>query len=217
MPSLGSFYGTYETPPTIGRISGYVETTGETLEAARDTHPAAVAKVRAVLDAQGAKGLVIERSTYRVTETRPYQYDDSPNVTAEMKESVVFESVTSFSLATSNFASIEEVVSAIALSDFVITDTRFGVEDERAPLLEARRKAALDALEQATVYADTLGLELAGIHSVVDGDAQPPDGYADLGIIINADGTIPLSIVVPETIPFHASVDVTWMVELEAP
>lgn len=206
---------TYETPPTIIRIYGYVETRGDTLEAARDPHPATVAKVRAVLDDLAAKGVTIDRSTYQLSEDRPFQYDNSPNVTAEMKEQIVYDATTTFWLSTRNFAEIEEIVSAVARSDFRVSSTQFEVDDERAALLEARRAAALDALDQATVYADALGLELKGIHNIVDGDARPVDGYADLGVL--SDSSMPLSIVIPDTIPFYGSVSVTWIVAPKAP
>lgn len=205
---------TYETAPTIIRIYGSVVTSGDAVEAARDPHPAKVKEVRAVLDSLADKGLTIDRSTYRLTEDRPFAYDNSPSVTPEMKEKVVYNAKTTFWLSTRNFADIEEIVSTIARSDLSIGTTTFEVDDERAALLEARRAAALDALDQATAYADALGLELRGIHRVVDGDARPIEGYADLGVL---SGTVDLSIVVPETIPFHGSVSVVWMVEPKSP
>lgn len=204
---------TYRVPPTIVRITGFVTTSGETLAEARDAHPAAVVAVRRVLDEQAANGLKIVRSTYRIVETRPYQYDDSPNVTPEMKEKVVYEATTSFELETSNFVAIDEIATAVAATDLLITDTEFEVEDERMPLLEARKAAARDALSQAEAYAEALNLKLVGVRSVTDGEARPPDGYADLGVL-PPDGSI--RIVIPETIPFHASVYVTWDVALAA-
>ena len=201
----------YDTPPTIVRISGHVSTSGDTLAEARDSHPAAVTAVRRVLDEQAASGLKIVRSTYRISENRPYQYDDSPSVTPEMKEKVVYEATTSFELQTSNFAEIDQIVAAIAGTDLLVTTTSFEVEDDRVPLLEARKSAALDALAQAQAYAEALNLRLVGVKSVTDGEARPPDGYADLGIV-TSDPTV--GIVVPETIPFFASVYVTWTVEL---
>ena len=84
----------------------------------------------------------------------------------------------------------------------------FSVHDERAALLEARKAAARDALGQARAYADALGIELIGIHSVTDGEAQPMDGSADAVVDIST----PVDLTIPETVSYRASVNIVWTI-----
>ena len=94
---------------------------------------------------------------------------------------------------------------------FGIETVRFDVVQERAALNQARRAAMLDAREQAQAYAEPVDLELEQIVSITDGDADPPDGEADLPAR-RTSGSYTVQILPPAKLEFTASVNVTWRI-----
>jgi uncharacterized protein YggE len=210
--------GQHWVAPELAEFSGLVITRGDTLAAARDPHPAIVAKVRAAVEGLASKGLKLESARYAISETYPRRYDTSPNITAAEKEKPVYEATTSFQLSTESLSNLGDLVSELALGDLQIANIHFTVKNERIPLLEARKDAARDALDQANAYADALGISLVEIRSVTDGDATPPDyGQADLMVDTRARGKIPLSIAIPDQLSYGARVTVDWTIGSSTP
>lgn len=205
--------GEHWVSPEVAEFSGEVITRGDTLAAARDGHPAIAAKVRSVIDGLAAQGLKLDSARYSIRETYPFQFDNSPNLTAADKAKAVYEATTSFALSTENLTGIADVISALGSGDLRIRNIHFTVKNERISLLEARKDAARDALDQANAYAEALGVFLVGIRGVTDGDASPPSGeYADLAILTGPDGRVPLSVVVPNQLRYGARVTIDWTI-----
>ena len=205
--------GQYFVPPEIAEFSVQVITRGDTIEEARDPHPVAAQSVRAMIETLSGQGLTLEKARYSIRETFPFQYNMSPDLTEAEKKKAVFVATTSFDLSTKRLDSLTDVLSDLATGDLLIDNIRFTVNNERAPLLEARKDAARDALEQATAYASALGIGLTEIRSITDGDATPPEyGEADLILVVGPDGKTPLSISVPDALSYSASVTVDWTI-----
>lgn len=210
--------GEHWIAPQTAEISGEVVTTGDSLGEARDPHPEVVAAVKNAIEALAADGLVLESARYSIRETFPLQYDSSPDLTEAERRKSVFAATTSFRLSTENLAGLGDLISVLGSGDLRIQSIHFTVSDERLPLLEARKDAARDALEQANAYADALGIDLVEIRSVTDGEASPPSyEAADLGIVLGPDGTPPLAIAIPELLSYRASVTVDWTIGSAAP
>lgn len=77
------------------------------------------------------------------------------------------------------------------------------MEADRRALNEARRAAVLDAREQARIYAEAADLTLVEITEITDGDALPPDGFADMPFSLRFVEIIP-----PASADFTASVTI---------
>jgi uncharacterized protein YggE len=210
--------GTYEVKPERATFSLTVTTTGAAAQAARDPHPAMVTKVRALIDGLASEGLTIERASYGFVEDQPNRYVASDKMTDKERNRIVYTATTVFTLTTENLVKINDMISVLAAADAEMSSVSFTVKNERAPLLQARKAAASDALEQAKAYAEALEVELVDIRDVTDGEASPPtysDGEADLMVMTPAGGAAPrqLSIVVPDTLAFTASVNVDWTIK----
>lgn len=202
--------GEYDAKPEKVELTGKVVTEGQSVASARDAHPAVVAKVRSVIDGLAAQGLKLDSATYKIEEIRPSQDEET---TANVSTKTVYDATTTFRLSTENLDKIADLVSALAASDLQLDTINFTVKNSRAPLIEARKAAASDALEQADAYATALGITLAEIKSVRDGDATPPDGEADLTAGLHRSRRSPLSIVIPDTLPYTASVNIDWVIK----
>lgn len=203
--------GEHWVAPEIAEFSGKVVTSGNTLAEARDPHPEIVQEVRAAIEELTARGLKIETARYSLQETFPSQFNTS--IADSQRGKPIFVATTSFKLSTENLTELADLISTLAAGELQISDIHFGVSNERLPLLEARKEAARDALEQASAYADALGISLVEIRSITDGDATPPDyGSADLMVMVGPDGQVPLTIAVPDLLPYSASVTVDWTI-----
>jgi uncharacterized protein YggE len=210
--------GEYDAKPTRADLFGTVSTSGKTAAAARDPHPAKVARVRAIIDGLAANGLKIESATYALRGSTPYENSPAGTVSAKDRRMVVYEATTTFRLSTANLAKIADLASVLANSDLELSSISFGVNNPRAAVLEARKNAAKDALNQANAYADALGVDLVEIREITDGEATPPsDEQADLAMPTRIPGEkIPLSLVIPDSLTYTASVSVDWTIKLKA-
>ncbi|MDB5588519.1 MAG: hypothetical protein JWP26_3489 [Devosia sp.] len=206
--------GEFWVVPEMAEFSGSVVTKGDTLAEARDAHPAIAQQVRAAVDGLAQSGLRLETAQYSIREIdlcgggfRVLRDGE------ECTEKPYFVATTKFDMSTANLAGLESIISTLAEGDLLVENIHFTVKNKRIPLLEARKDAARDALEQATAYAEALGVDLVDISNVTDGDASPPDyGEADLAIPTTRDGRIPLSIAIPAQLEYNASVRVNWTI-----
>lgn len=74
-----------------------------------------------------------------------------------------------------------KAVNRLAASGVVeVRKTPYAVASERQALDEVRRAAMLDAREPARIYAEAADLTQVEITEITDGEASPPDGYADM-------------------------------------
>ena len=210
--------GEFWAPPEIAEFSAEVVTRGDTLAEARDAHPGPAQAARETIDGLASGGLALESAQYSVREIdpcNPYGYtrqNDAP----PCDEEPYFEASTKFQLSSENLVDLGDMVSTLAAEELLLSRILFAVKDRRVPLLEARKDAARDALEQAEAYAEALGVELVDIRNVTDGDARPVDGYADLMMPVPG-AKIPIEIAVPDQLEFNASVRVDWTVSSVAP
>ena len=213
--------GQFWTAPEIAEFSGEVVTRGATLAEARDAHPDPAQAARETIDGLAAGGLELESAQYSMREIDPcdpYGYARQLNDAPPCNEEPYFEATTRYQLSSANLTNLGDVVSTLAAQELLVSRIAFKVKDRRTPLLEARKDAARDALEQAEAYAEALGVELVDIRNVTDGDATPVEGYADLGVLTpGPTPKIPIEIAVPDQLEFNASVRVDWTVNRIAP
>jgi uncharacterized protein YggE len=205
--------GRYDAKVEKVELTGTVVTEGATIEAARDPHPEAVAAIRAVIDGLAAQGLKLDSAKYKFEEDHPFQYDGSVPASSKDKNKVVYRATTTFNLSTENLPEIAGIVTTLAGTDLRLEQINFTVKNERLPLLEARKDAARDALDQAKAYAEALDITLVEIRDITDGDATPPDGEADLAKAVREAGKPPLSIVVPDSLTYRARVSIDWTID----
>ncbi len=118
-----------------------------------------------------------------------------------------FTALTSVTLRTDSIDRLNDIASRLAAPGlFEIGRITFSVNAGRTALNEARRAAVLDAREQARIYAEAADLKLVEIVSITDGEARPPDGYADM--------PMPrfVQIIPPAKVDFEAAVTITWRI-----
>jgi len=211
--------GQFWTAPEIAEFSGDVVTRGDTLAEARDAHPGPAQAARTTINELASGGLKLESAGYSVREINPcdpYGAGRQLNNPPPCDEEHYFEATTNFRLSSANLVGLEDLVSTLAAEELRLSRIYFRVEDRRTPLLEARKDAARDALEQAKAYAEALGVELADIRNVTDGDAAPIEGYADL-VMPTPGAKVPIEIAVPDQLQFNANVRVDWTISRLAP
>lgn len=209
--------GRYDAKPERAELTGTVVTEGDTIATARDPHPAIVSRVRAVIDGLAAQGLKLDSANYKFQEVRPNQFDTSGAISAKDKNKVVYIATTTLQMSTENLSKIADLATALANSDLRLENIHFTVKNTRLPLLEARKDAARDALDQAKAYAAALDIDLVEIRNIADGDATPPGQEdADLAMPPREAGKPPLSIVVPDTLIYSARVSIDWTIKSKA-
>ena len=171
-------HGEYDVAPEFLSLVGNVETEGFSADAILAPHFSVAAKVRKVIDELSGRGLKLVRQNYSLRSSQPNLYDNE--LPLQERQQRVFTATTSFTFRIDDLSSAPALVSELAKSWIGLGDLHYEVEDDRAALLEARKAAGRDALEQAEAYADALGLTLMRVRLVTDSDAQVVDGYADL-------------------------------------
>lgn len=150
-------------------------------------------------------GMTVETSVFRLNrESEPYHTADNPNPKPPDQP---FTAITEMTLTVPSVGTVDEAVNRLAASGVVevrkITDA---VASERQALNEARRAAVLDAREQARIYAEAAELKLVEITEITDGEASPPDGYADMPRSRVA------RIIPPAVVTFSAAVTIRWRI-----
>ena len=208
--------GSYEAKPDVARFQVTVSSDGKSLETAVKQHDERATRANSILQELKASGLVIEKSNFRTSERR-IQKPLTPAQAAQgqRQKSVVdgYIAATDFSLKSTSLESLNQAVTKLADSGlFNIQRVQFNVAQERAALNQARRAAMLDARDQAQAYAEPVDLELRQIISITDGEAQPPDGYADLPLRRAGPCPCTVQIIPPAVVEFTASVNVTWSI-----
>ncbi|MDN3627803.1 SIMPL domain-containing protein [Methylobacterium isbiliense] len=194
--------GRHVQKPDVAQIEVGVTTKGRTLDGAAETHRERAARAHAILQALAADRVVVEKSTYRLTEDQhPYRTPDNP---PPQRAEMPFTAQTSLTLRAASIEAVNPAVNRLAGSGlFEIRKVRFSVEADRRALNEARRAAVLDAREQARIYAEAADLTLVEITEITDGDALPPDGFADMPFSLRFVEIIP-----PASADFTASVTI---------
>lgn len=207
--------GRYEVKPDLARAAVTVTTEGKTLESVGNPHQERATRASKALQELRVLGLEVEKSSFRVDERR-VQRPVPPMQQPQRYETVVegYTATTTFSLKSSAMDKLNEVITKLADTNlFQIQSVRFQASQERAALNQARRAAMLDAKEQALAYAEPVELELKEIVAITDGEAETPDGYADLPARrAPPAGSSTVQIVPPATLEFTASVNVTWRI-----
>jgi uncharacterized protein YggE len=210
--------GQFEAKPEKAELTGTVVTEGETIAAARDPHATAASRVRAIIDGLAAQSLRLDSANYSFQEDRPNRFDTSGTMSAKDKNKVVYIATTTLQMSTENLAKIADLATALANSDLRLENIHFTVKNPRLPLLEARKDAARDALDQAKAYAAALDIDLVEIRNITDGDATPPgQEEADLAMAPREAGKPPLSIIIPDTLTYTARVNIDWTIKSQAP
>jgi uncharacterized protein YggE len=180
-------------------------------------HGERVARAAAILEKVKSLGLEVEKSNFRTSERRSVKSVTSEELARGLRPSSEIEgytAATDFFLRSSSLENLNQAVSTLAASGlFGFQTIQFSVLQERAALNQARRAAMLDAREQAQAYAEPVELELGQIVAITDGDAQPPNGEADLpSRNAGYGGPSSVQIVPPAVVKFTASVNVTWRI-----
>jgi uncharacterized protein len=211
---LGS--GKYEIKPDIARFSATVTTEKRTLGEAAKAHEERATRASAILDSLKQFGLAIEKGNFRLDERRSTQPISQAELSSGKSPRSVLEGYnasTTFSLKVTSLDKLNEVVSRLAESGlFDVSRVNFSVLQERVALNQARRAAMLDALEQAKAYSEPVDLRLGPILTITDGEARPPDGYADIPSR-RLEGNYTVQIIPPAVLEFDATVNVTWRIE----
>jgi len=194
----------YAVHPQIASIAVSVSSHGETLDEAQRQTEQRMASGQTVLSALAPRGLKIVRQNYYVQDRSP------PRAQGSAATKPDWEATTSYQLAVGPLGDLSAIVGELVAGGFEVRNISFSIRDVRAALLAARKLAARDALEQAKAYTEALGVELGEIRSIADGEANPRmDGEADLP---TRKGGPPISVQVPDTISFDASVQIVWRI-----
>lgn len=209
--------GSYEVMPDIARFRVTVSAEEKTLETAIKQHGERVVGAAAILQELKPSGLEIEKSNFRTNERRLVKSVTTEEFARGLRPSSVIEgyaAATDFFLRSSSLGNLNQAVNKLAASGlFSFQTVQFSVLQERAALNQARRAAMLDALEQARAYAEPVDLELGQIIAITDGEADPPNGEADLPARgAGNGGPTTVQIVPPAVVKFTASVNVTWRI-----
>ena len=197
--------GPFATKPNLARVDVAIVTRGKALDGAVDAHGDPTRRVPEILKSLETAGMTVERSVFRLNrESKPYRMADNPNPKPPDQP---FTAITEMTLTVPSVGTVDEAVNRLAASGVVevrkITDA---VASERQALNEARRAAVLDAREQARIYAEAAELKLVEITEITDGEASPPDGYADMPRSRVA------RIIPPAVVTFSAAVTIRWRI-----
>jgi len=209
--------GSYEAKPDTARFRVTLSTEEKTLEAAISQHGERAARAAAILQELKSSGLEVEKSSFRTNERRLVKSVTTEELARGLRPSSVIEgytAATDFFLRSSALEDLNPAVTRLAASGpFGFQTIQFTVLQERMALNQARRAAMLDAREQAQAYAQPVELELGQIIAITDGEAQPPEGEADLPArSAGSGGPSTVQIVPPAVVKFTASVNVTWRI-----
>ena len=207
-PSVGGAvtvvgHAEYAVRPEIASIATSISSRGETLDEAQRQTEQRMASGQTVLSALAPRGLKVVRQNYYVQDRSPQRAQGSAPTKPD------WEATSSYQLAVEPLGDLSAIVGELIAAGFEVHNISFSVKDPRAALLAARKLAARDALEQATAYAEALGVELGEIRSIADGEANPGDNAADLP---TRKGGPTISVQVPDTISFDASVQIIWRI-----
>jgi uncharacterized protein YggE len=210
--------GSYETKPDLATFRVTVSTDGKTLEEAAKAHEHRATRAHDVLKGLASSGLEIEKSGFRLNERRTQLALSRAEIAQGKRPAATtdgFTAQTTFHLKLALLDNLNVIVSKIAEAGLFSVDVvRFQVAQERAALNQARRAAMLDAQDQALAYTEPVNLNLAQIISITDGEAQPPDGMADLpGRGGAGQFSYAVQIIPPAIMEFTALVNVTWRIE----
>ncbi|MGO4385905.1 SIMPL domain-containing protein [Microvirga sp. 2YAF29] len=209
--------GSYEVRPDIARFRATLSTEEKTLEATMRQHGERATRAAAVLQELKLLGLEVEKSSFRTNERRVVKSVTTEELARGLRPSSVIEgytAATDFFLRSPSLENLNQAVTKLAASGlFGFQTIQFSVLQERGALNQARRAAMLDAREQAQAYAEPVDLELGQILAITDGEAQPPQGEADLpSRSAGYGGPSTVQIVPPAVVKFTASVNVTWRI-----
>lgn len=196
--------GRVQAKPDHANLTAEVATRGKTLEAATAAHRERALRAANALRELKANGIAIERSTFRLDETRMAP----PPGPAPRREEPEFRAVTTFELKTDQIDKIDAAITAIAATGlFELRNLRFGIGDKN-PGIEAARKAAVaDARERAQTYAQAAGVRLGEIVRIEDTDARGPRELA-----LGAPMMRSVQVTPPEALTVTAQVTITWRI-----
>ncbi|MFE1602562.1 SIMPL domain-containing protein [Methylobacterium sp. ID0610] len=192
--------------PDTARIEIRVTTKGRTLDGTAQAHQERTPRAYEILKALESSGVTIEKSTFRLNEEqRGYPTPANPNPKVP---DLPFTAMSDLTLKLTAVDAVNPTVTRLVGSGlFEVLKVTFSVEADRQALNEARRAAVLDAREQARIYAEAADLKLVEITEIADGEATPPEGYADLPRSARIIHIIP-----PAAVDFSASVTIRWRI-----
>jgi uncharacterized protein YggE len=195
--------GHVNVAPEFAEFFADVITRGESLEAATKLHTERTAKATAVLRGMAKQNVSVERSSFRLEQSRPPARPAGPKQTP-----AEYRAITTFSLKANQLAALNDVISSIAAAGvFEVRTIRYGINDEERAIDDARRAAVRNARRQAEVYADAAGVKLAEILEIFDGVAQNLGSEASLRA-----ATPNVQVSPPATIPFRAGINIKWRI-----
>lgn len=197
--------GQFTSKPDLARIEVAVVTRGKTLDGAVEAHRDPTRRAQEILKALETAGVTVEKSVFRLNrEPAPYRTADNPN---PKPPDLPFTAITELSLTIKSIDAVDDAVNRLAASGIMeVRKITYAVASERQALNEARRAAVLDAREQARTYADAADLKLVEITEITDGEATPPEGYADMPRSRVA------QIIPPAVVTFSAGVTIRWRI-----
>ena len=196
--------GHVHVPPDYAEFTAEVVTRVDSLEAATQKHTERAAKAAAVLRGMAKHGVSVERSTFRLEQSRT----GTPKAGAKAPPNE-FRAITTFALKINKLNSLNDAVSSIAAAAlFEVRSIRYGVSNEERVLDEARRAAVKNARRQAEVYTDAAGVELGEILEMADGSAGGLGSEAALRMPAPN-----VQLTAPATIPFRASITIRWRIK----
>jgi uncharacterized protein YggE len=206
--------GVYQARPDLVHLVATVTTEAKTLQDVTKAHETRATKAFDLIVSMKDTGLEVERSTFHVSEKRAQKVPPVGSPRWITPKSVVegYTAETTFRLKQTKLSSLNDMISRLAEADlFTIGSVRFEVREERSALNQARRAAMLDALEQAKAYTEPVSLKIGRIVSITDGEATPPEGYADMPARRPSE-RYSVQIVPPSEVERSASVTVTWRI-----
>jgi uncharacterized protein YggE len=195
--------GHVNVAPEFAEFFAEVITRADSLEAATKQHTERTAKAAAVLRGMAKHNVSVERSSFRLEQSRP------PARPAGQKQTPAeYRAITTFSLKANQLAALNDVISSIAAAGmFEVRTIRYGIKDEERAIDDARRAAVRNARRQAEVYADAARVKLAEILEIFDGVAQNLGSEASLRA-----ATPNVQVSPPATIPFRAGINIKWRI-----
>jgi uncharacterized protein YggE len=194
--------GRVNVAPDYAEFFADLVTRADSLEVATRQHTDRAAKATAALRGMAKHGVSVERSSFRLEQSRPVPRPGQKQAPAE------YRAVTTFAVKVNKLDALNEAVSSIAATGlFEIRNIRYGINNEERAIDDARRAAVKNARRQAEVYADAAGVKLGEILEIFDGMAQNLGSEAALRA---ATPNVQLS--PPETIPFRAAVNIKWRI-----
>ncbi len=218
--------GIYGVAPDYATFTLTVQTRNSNSEKGLAQHATKIEAVSALLEKLKAEGLQVKKANFsskteQMMQRSPNNFNpnqpiNKPNGPPEYVMTTVYH------LKTDKIDkdSLVKISSLLSVGDlYTLSNMTFSSYEPRKAELEARKKAVLDAREQAEAYASAANMKLLEIVDITDSDASyyrygAEEGAADLPTRKLALGkwVKVTEIIPPEILAFRANVNIMWKI-----